>query len=81
VIPDRSHDATNSATTLKAQRARKRDPIGVDRRPFDRVFPPGWNVVGSAPAAAFTDSAALKIAVLGVIVAAILATRMGPRDR
>jgi hypothetical protein len=30
---------------------------------------------------ALTDSAALKIVVLALIVAAILATRLGPRDR
>jgi hypothetical protein len=38
-------------------------------------------MIGSAPAAALTDSGGLKIAVLALIVGAILATRMGPRDR
>jgi hypothetical protein len=37
--------------------------------------------IESAPAGALTDSSALKVIVLAVIVAAILATRLGPRDR
>jgi hypothetical protein len=78
-----------SATTLQAQLSRKRDAIALESRSLKPRSPALDHLLG-AGVPAFSGiiggifdsgSAPLKILVLAVIVAAIFATRLGPRDR
>jgi hypothetical protein len=70
---------------LQAQLSRKRDAIALESRSLKPRSPALDHLLGAGVPAIGgifdSGSAPLKILVLAVIVAAIFATRLGPRDR